>query len=203
MPLPTDPIAIVDGIQGAAPTSYFDFDAPLAAELAYFVAAQFDDGAVSGISNFATVTTPTPMVLDFEPFAPRPSVFSSADAAFTYGNATFSGGQLLQNTTNLPADNTVVYGTTVGCAGCRSENHDRVRAESVELQRVPGERPHGAITYTVEDDAGGSQTVTLVRNLDSGAAAIALPDRGISQVGISTGDPFWDFLIDNVQFNVR
>jgi len=59
------------------------------------------------------------------------------------------------------------------------------------------------ITYTVEDDAGGSQTVTLVRNLDSGAAAIALPDRGISQVGISTGDPFWDFLIDNVQFNVR
>ena len=45
--------------------------------------------------------------------------------------------------------------------------------------------------------------MTLVRNLDSGAAAIALPDRGISQVGISTGDPFWDFLIDNVQFNVR
>jgi len=203
VPLPTDPIAIVDGIEGAAPTGYFDFDAPLAAELAYFVTAQFDDGVVSGISNFATVTTPTPMVLDFEPFAPRPSVFSSADAPFTYGNATFSGGQLLQHTTNLPVDNTVVYGTTVGCAGCRSEITIAFAQKVSNFSVFLMNGRTVTITYTVEDDAGGSQDVTLVRNLDSGAATIALPDRGISQVVISTGDPFWDFLIDNVQFDAR
>jgi hypothetical protein len=52
--------------EGTAPTRYLDYDAPLGAQVAYVVRAIFDDASLSGISNFATVTTPAPVVLDFE-----------------------------------------------------------------------------------------------------------------------------------------
>jgi hypothetical protein len=44
---------------GALPTTYRDISAPPNAQLAYFVRAQFEDGSLSGISNFATVITPS------------------------------------------------------------------------------------------------------------------------------------------------
>src|SRR5262245_11150041 len=49
---------------GSLPTGYLDFTAPAGSNVAYFVRAQGSDGRVSGISNFATVTTP-PLVLAF------------------------------------------------------------------------------------------------------------------------------------------
>jgi len=55
--LPTQPIATISS-EGSLPTTYLDFAAPFGTQLAYFVRAQFDDGTESGISNFATITTP-------------------------------------------------------------------------------------------------------------------------------------------------
>lgn len=61
--LPNEPIASISS-EGSLPTTYLDFAAPAGAQLAYFVRAMFDDGSTSGISNFATITTP-PLRLAF------------------------------------------------------------------------------------------------------------------------------------------
>ena len=65
--LPTQQIAIVSSESGPPPTSYLDNAAPAGARLAYFVIAQYPAGAVanpfSGVSNFATVATPTPALM--------------------------------------------------------------------------------------------------------------------------------------------
>ena len=57
--LPTTPIAVIMPFEGGVlPTTYFDAAAYGDAKFAYFVTAKFDDNTLSGISNFATVTTP-------------------------------------------------------------------------------------------------------------------------------------------------
>jgi hypothetical protein len=58
--LPTEAlITLAGGELGAPPTSFLDYRAPAGKKLAYFVRATFDDESTSGISNFATVTTPS------------------------------------------------------------------------------------------------------------------------------------------------
>jgi len=60
--LPTTPIATIpqecDGDVCVLPTTFTDVSAYGDAKFAYFVKAQLDDESLSGISNFATVTTP-------------------------------------------------------------------------------------------------------------------------------------------------
>ena len=59
------------------------------------------------------------------------------------------------------------------------------------------------VTYTVQDVNGEIETtVELDSNVNSGAATVALPGDGITQVIITPTGEFgsWDFLIDNVQF---
>lgn len=56
--LPLEPIATVSGIEGPVPTSYLDRTAAHGATYAYFVVALFADEQRSGISNFATISTP-------------------------------------------------------------------------------------------------------------------------------------------------
>jgi len=59
----------------------------------------------------------------------------------------------------------------------------------------------GISTYTVEDDQGGLQQITLVANFENGAGTITLPDNNIRQVVISGDADEWDFSVDNVQFS--
>jgi hypothetical protein len=56
--LPTASIGTVATIEGVLPTTFLDYSAWPDAKFAYFVIAEFDDFSRSGISNFATVTTP-------------------------------------------------------------------------------------------------------------------------------------------------
>ena len=57
--LGTDLIDVIgDGVEEPLVTTYLDDDAPAGAHLAYVVVARFTDGRISGISNFAKVTTP-------------------------------------------------------------------------------------------------------------------------------------------------
>ena len=61
--LPTAFVTIApecDGDTCSLPTTYRDVFAPFGKQLAYFIRAHFTDGTLSGISNFATVQTPTP-----------------------------------------------------------------------------------------------------------------------------------------------
>jgi hypothetical protein len=190
-----------------SPTRFFDTTAAAGATYTYSVVAQYDsaEGPKSIDSDPFTITTPAPTtaVIDFEEFTGGP-VFSEVQPPLTVGIATISGGQLLQSTTNLPADQTVVYGTASPnlCTGCEStitiDFTQGVSNFSVFLMNGRGV----IVTYVVQDDQGGTQTHTLEPTLSSGAVTVSLPASGITHVEIRpTGEPtLWDFLIDNIQF---
>jgi hypothetical protein len=57
--LPAEPIDVVESSAGAPPTFFVDNSAWGDGHFAYFVSAQFDDQSQSGISNFATISTPS------------------------------------------------------------------------------------------------------------------------------------------------
>ena len=98
-------------------------------------------------SNFATIETPEApsITVDFEQFQDGDypaSTFSIAEPPRTVGIATFSGGQLLNATTNLPVNQSVVYGTANVCTGCSSTITIAVLAAGFRLQRAAHERPN-------------------------------------------------------------
>jgi hypothetical protein len=194
-------IATLRGVEGGAPpTMYFDSSAPAGFRLAYYLTATFDDQSTSGISNFSLVTPPS---INFEQFGPRDAVFGAVEPPLTVGIATFTGGQLLGGfTTALPINPTVVYGTASFCDGCARtitiDFSQPVSNFSVFLMNGN----NITVTYTVNDDQEGSQTVTFAPNFQSGAGAVVLPSAGITQVVIApVGTPeLWDFLIDYVGF---
>ncbi len=139
-------------------------------------------------------------LIDFEQFAGESSVFESVQPPLAIGIATISGGQLLNAATSLPVDRSVVYGTANFCSDCAStitiDFSQPVSNFSVFL--LNGET--STVTYTVMDDDGETETVSLPANSDSGAQTVYIQDTEIMQVVITSGVGQWDFLIDNVQF---
>jgi len=138
--------------------------------------------------------------IDFEDLA-GPSIFASADPPLQKLSATFSGGELLRNATFSPADQSSLYGTASFCNGCQPTItiDFSQKVANLSLFLVNGEFFN--VTYTVEDDDGNSQVITLPANFDSGAGTVTLPDQNIRQVVISGDDSSdWDFLIDDVSF---
>jgi hypothetical protein len=142
--------------------------------------------------------------IDFEQFT-GPTAFSTVDAPFTVGIATFSGGQLLRTTANLPANQSTVYGTSNHCAGC-AETLTVVFAQPVRdfsIEIFNGEIT--SVTYTVAADSGGSQTKKLASNALSGADTFTLPDLRITSVTVSSEVPVpefptHNFSVDNLRF---
>ena len=204
--LPTESIATVFAEEfGGTPTTYLDTTAASGVTYAYFVVALFGDERRSGISNFAVIETPAATVIDFEQFTGRGPLFTVADPPLTVGVATFSGGQIIgASTSSLPANQTIVYGTANACDGC-------VRTLTIDFSQpvsdfsvflMNGET--STVEYTIQDSGGGTRTVSLLSNSQSGAQTITLPTTGIVQVLITTTatEGPWDFLIDNVQFIV-
>lgn len=142
---------------------------------------------------------PPTQTIDFEDFS-GPSIFDTADAPLKVLSATFSGGELLTNATFLPADPTSAYGTAFFCDGCSPvitiDFNQKVSNFSTFLMN--GQT--FTVTYTVEDDQGGTQVVSLAANFEAGAGTVTLPDKGIRQVVIAGDAGEWDFFIDNVKF---
>ena len=215
--LPTEEIAIVvRPVEGSLPTTYIDVDAAPNTDYAYFVIAEFPDDEdddenpeFSPISNFARITTPEeqqapPNFVDFEQFPDNPSLFQGTTAPVTVGIVTVSGGMLLNQTVALPANQTVVYGTTdfAGCGACASSIAINFAQPvgNVRLSVYNGQT--FSVTYTIQDDQDGTQTITLVSNSEGGAATVTLPGEGITQVVVRPlGEPAtWDFFVDNIGF---
>jgi hypothetical protein len=138
--------------------------------------------------------------VDFEQFTDAPSVFTGITPPVTVAKATFSGGQVLNAATFLPANPSTVYGTAHFCSGCLPvitiDFSEPV--SNVNLLLLNGLTT--TQTYTIEDDKGGSKQVTLQPNFESGAETITLPSTGITQVTITGGSGQWDFLIDNIKY---
>ena len=138
-------------------------------------------------------------LIDFEQFTGS-SLFSAIQPPLTVGIATISGGQLLSAATNLPADRSVVYGTAAFCSGCLPSITIAFSQKVSNFSVFVYNGQTFTVTYTVQDDAGGLQTVTLVSNSQSGVATVMLPSTGIRQVTITSNAGQWDFLIDNLRF---
>jgi hypothetical protein len=139
-----------------------------------------------------------------------PSIFASAGPAQTLdittsdGNVQFKGGVILTNTTNLPANQTSIYGTASFGDPSLSNPLTIKFANSIQnffLDVYNGNTED--ITYTVADNSGNSETFTLAPNLDGGTSQIGFAAVGTevtitSSIGSSTA---YDFFIDNITFN--
>ena len=148
--------------------------------------------------------------VNFEQYT-GPSLWGGVTSApVTDGIATFSGGALLDAVLGLPADQTTVYGTTGldnSCTGCLPTiTIDFSQPVSnVSLLVLNGQTV--TLTYTVQDNAGGSpQVLSIVNNSLEGQGTFTLPGPGITQVTVTSNAPLtglgaYDFFIDNVQFS--
>ncbi len=162
--------------------------------------------AVTATSNnpplgFTDQAVHAPVLIDFEQFV-GPSVFTGAQPPLTIGLATFFGGQVLSRATFSPVDQTTIYGTADFCPGCSPIiTISFIRPVSnASLFLINGQPV--TVTYTVQDDRGNLQNITLPSNIAAGASTVTLPAPNIRRVTITTtgGGPTWDFLIDNVRF---
>lgn len=138
--------------------------------------------------------------IDFEQFTGSPSVFTGIQPPLTVGIATISGGQTLSAALNLPADRSIVYGTAYFCSGCLPTITISFSQTVQNFSVFVFNGQTFTVTYTIRDDVGGVQTISLVSNANSGVATVTLPSTGISQVTITGNTGSWDFLIDNVRF---
>jgi hypothetical protein len=141
----------------------------------------------------------TPTTIDFEQFS-GPSVFTGVQPPLSVGVATFSGGQVLNATSFLPANPTKVYGTAFFCAGCLPTITIDFAQGISNFSAFVMNGQVFAVTYTVQDDQGGMQTLTLFPNFSSGAGTFTLPSTNIRRVTIRGSASDWDFFVDNLRF---
>ena len=144
-------------------------------------------------------------IVDFEDQVGN-SVFGAPAQTLTYNfgslTVTFSGGVILTNTTNLPADETSVYGTA--SFGATYTNPLTITfSEPVNnffVKILNGNNV--AESYTIADDIGNSSTFVIPPNLSGGLQFYSLATTGsmITLTSAATGG-FFDFFIDDVGFN--
>lgn len=116
------------------------------------------------------------------------------------GPLTITGGTILTNTTNLPADETSVYGTAYFGNGL---SNTITMTFTTPINNFFFDLLNGQTyteTFTVADNLGNSQTFTLAPNVSLGLVTVGFPTVG-SVITITTADPSWDFFIDNIGFN--
>jgi hypothetical protein len=126
---------------------------------------------------------------------------STISVSTSIGNVAFSGGAILTNATNAPADESSIYYTSDFLSGGRNPLTITfpMAINNFFLDVYNGESSNE--TFTVSDNAGNSKTVTLMPNLMGGMSLVSFAAAGtsvtISQAG---GGPF-DFAIDNIGFD--
>lgn len=116
---------------------------------------------------------------------------------------TVTGGTILTNTVNLPANQTSIYGTASFFPG--GQNPITISFDQ-PIQNLFLEVLNGSTTdveYTVADDLGASRVFTLPPNLDSGAAIVGIATVGtqITITALEDSNGFFDFFIDNIRWN--
>ena len=168
--------------------------------------------------------------IDFENQCPSgPQAVGPCSSFFsTVGNATnlsistsigtvdFTGGAVFDDTSNLPANETVIYGTA-GNASNIGVNPDGTgftnpltitfptAIHNFFLDVLNGNTE--SVTYQLADNAGNSATFTLAPNLSSGHETIGFAAAGtMVTVEATTGQSTpsgmtWDYFVDNVHFD--
>jgi hypothetical protein len=119
--------------------------------------------------------------------------------------ASFAGGVILDETANLPVNQTTVYGTAWFTNPLPQFTNPMTNPLTITfsspitnffLDVISSQ----FINYTLADNAGHSATFALTANTLTGATRIGFAATG-TVVTLFADSPFWDFLIDNVHFN--
>ena len=159
-------------------------------------------------------------VIDFETFS-GPSTFAAAGDATTLsvptaiGTVTISGGVILTNATNLPADETSIYGTAgnasnIGVTVGTGFTNPLTITFPVAINNFFVDVLNGntmPVTYRVADNMGNSNTTVLNPNLSGGNELVSFAATGtVVTVGALTGQSTptgmtWDFFFDNIHFD--
>jgi hypothetical protein len=184
------------------------------------VCMRFRDFVCFALLVMAVAPTASAVVIDFETFA-GPSTFAAAGNAqtlnipTTIGIVKFQGGVILTNTTNLPADETSIYGTAgnaanIGVTPGSGFTNPLTITFPVPIQNFFLDVLNGNVqnvTYQLADNLGNSASFTLAPNLSSGQKQIGFAAAGtVVTVMATTGQTTpngitWDFFIDNVHFD--
>jgi hypothetical protein len=119
----------------------------------------------------------------------------------------FTGGTILTATSNLPADQTSLYGTA-GFAGAGYKNVITITFNKPVQNFIADVFNGSTITadFQVSDMLGDTAKFTLPSNLNSGQHSVFFAAAGTTvTITQLTNDPNvngWDFFVDNIQFNV-
>jgi hypothetical protein len=135
------------------------------------------------------------------------------------GNVLIEGGVILKNATNMPADETSIYGTTGNAEGLNigiTSNGSGLTNPitiifPVAIQNFFVDVLNGntnKITYRVSDNQGNSQSFALSPNANGGNELVGFAATGtVVTIGAATGQTAsngqmaWDFFIDNIHFD--
>ncbi len=149
--------------------------------------------------------------VDFEDLANNVQLFSASTPSspvYSFGDgvtSTFTGGAILTKETNLPADQTAVYGTADFAPGPLKNPLTVTFNKNINnffLDVFNGET--SPVTYTVADNVGDSASFTLVQNFNGGQKTIGFAAAGTVvtiTADTSQTNGAWDYSIDNVHFN--
>lgn len=150
-----------------------------------------------------------------------PSTFAAAgnaqtlNIATTIGTVTFSGGVILTAATNLPADETSIYGTAgnaanIGVTVGSGFTNPLVVTFPVPITNFFLDVLNGnviPVDYQLADNMGNTASFDLVPNLSGGQKTIGFAATG-TQVTITAlngqstpGGITWDYFIDNIHFD--
>jgi hypothetical protein len=137
------------------------------------------------------------------------------DIATSIGTVVVQGGALFDDISNLPADETAVYGTAGNASGIGVTPNGTgftnpititfpEALTSFSLDVLNGNTV--SVEYQLADNAGNVQDLTVAPNFSSGLQVINLGATGTvvtltAETGQSTSSGMtWDFLIDNISF---
>ena len=151
----------------------------------------FDDQGLSGPSTFAATST-------------RPQ---HLDISAGGGTVSFDGGVILTKTTNLPVDQTSVYGTASFVTGLANPLTIKFTFSN-PIQNFFMDLLNGntiPINYRVSDNTGHSADFLIAPNLSSGRSLVGFAATG-TEVDVTALTPGpqgldWDFFVDNIHFN--
>jgi hypothetical protein len=115
---------------------------------------------------------------------------------------TFNFGVILDQTANLPANQTALYGTASFVPGMANPMIITFSQPVTNffLNLYNGQTSDA--TYNVSDNNGNSQNFTLPPNLSGGQSLVGIAATGtIITIQDITDSGSWDFFIDNIGFN--
>ena len=150
----------------------------------------FDDQGLTGPSTFAATTQQ------------NISVTSPGGVGVS-----LTGGTILTNATNLPADETSLYGTA-GFADTTYTNPITITFNQSVHNFIANLYNGSTITavFRVSDGLGDTADFTLPNNLNGGTSMVDFAAVGttvtITQLTPDPNAGGWDFFVDNLQFNV-